>query len=176
MNRTKKGFLTAGGIISIVLASLCLLEGLVMFTGKTLVTEDFVKEMFNSDSSYTYFEDDLTTDEVGDYYFEYTEQGTVYKITKAEIKGIVNIASTILTVVCVILIALAVANLIFAIFVLKGSHRNNCKKGFIITLLVLSVLSGNLLTMAFMIVALCIKDTPQIEHLEDIPTTYETGE
>lgn len=62
---------------------------------------------------------------------------------------------------------LYVAVLVLSIIVITMSSKKIIKKGPIIALLVMSVLTGNLICMAFMIVVLCLKDKVKTESNQD---------
>ncbi len=173
MSSTKRAFLKAGAIISIVLAGICILEGILLGTLSSMVTEKSIKEGYENDTTtFTLVTDkEDETLEPGDYYFTYTVNDKEIKITRGEIVAIANVAKTVLNVFAWITILLSVANIIVAVLVIKDAKRNSNRKASIITLLVLSVLSGNLLTMAFMIVGLCLKNKPENEII--IETTQQ---
>lgn len=158
MNKTKKAFMLAGSIISIVQVLMMVLGGFILMAASSIITEEQLCSVYDTDSSYTKVEEGN-----GDYYYVYTDQITQeqYLITDTDIQTTVQITKTILNSLAIYVLVMGVANLVFAIIVLKHSINESNKKFGIITLLVLSVLTSNILTTAFMIVALCIKDKPK---------------
>ncbi len=170
MSNTKKGFMKAGAIISIVLAVFFALGALIMFGVKSLLTDesltalcrDVVVEGFEMDPDYKKVTEGDT------FYFEYVGtdidmKGT--KITQEDldnaIKLVVNTVKVVFNIGGVILLVYAVVNMTFGIMVLGDANKGRNRTGNIIALLVFSVLSGNAITMAFMIVSLCLKNKPE---------------
>ncbi len=174
MSGVKKSFMLAGGIISIIATVVMFFAGLIMIGASGMVNEKIVCSVYE-ESGYTRVEEA----DGESYYYIYTPTDSTtttdnesYIVTQEDIQAVISIVRTITSAMAVYLLSLAVATLVFAILVIKHSSNNSDKKFAIITLLVLSVLIGNLLTVAFMIVALCIKNkskevveesTPKIE-------------
>ena len=158
MNKTKKAFMLAGSIISIVQVLVMLLGGLILIAVGSIISEEQICSVYDTDASYTRVEEGN-----GDYYYVYTDQITQeqFIINDTDIQTTVQVIKTIFNSLSIYVLAMGIANLIFAIIVLKHSISESNKKFGIITLLVLSVFTSNILTTAFMIVALCIKDKPK---------------
>lgn len=160
MTSTKKGFLKAGAIISIVTAVLSALMSFVFISAATMINEQFILETYETEIGYTYHED---ID--GSYYIEYYEDEDdllPQTVTEEDIELIATASKTILIVMTVFVLGLSIAEFIFAILILNKLSKNESRKGQIITLLVLSAISGTIVTTAFMIVALCLKDKPKV--------------
>ena len=163
MSNIKKGFLNAGSIIAIIFGAFLVLSGIIACYASKIANEKFVVEMFKEDSSYTYFADDLTTDEVGDYYFIYTdENGMQSKLTASDIITVVELTKSILIGMGIFILLLALANIWLAIVILRRTSKNRKCTGLTISLMITSLIVCNFLTMAFMIVALCLRDKPDI--------------
>ncbi len=165
MNKTKKGFMTAGSIISLISVFIMILTGFILIAVGSVINEQQMCNVYDADSSYERVE------EVGgDYYYIYTDpvDGQQYIITSTDIQATVNITKTIINSMAIYFLALSIAILVFAILVLKHAISESNKKFAIITLLVLSVFTSNLITMAFMIVALCLKDKQVVPAQEQI--------
>lgn len=179
MTTTKKGFLKAGSIISIIAAVLSALMSFIFISAATMIDEKFIIETYENEAGYAYFED-----ADGSYYIEYYEDeddvilGVKQKVTDDEIQLIATASKTILIVLTVFVLGLSIAEFIIAILILNKLSKNESKKGLIIALLVLSIISGTMITSAFMIVALCLKDKPKatLENINEIATeqTVET--
>lgn len=163
MSGTKKGFLKAGSILGIVVASLLMLASVVVFSSIAMVSEEFILDSYSLEPNYNYYEE-----ADGSYWIEYTEDGQEITVSDEEIEIVTDLARTTMIVIGAIFLGFAVAMLVMSIIVLKGANREQSKKGAIITLLVLSALIGNVLIMAFMIVALCLKDKkPTLENINE---------
>lgn len=168
MTKTKKGFLKAGSIISIIAAVLSALMSFIFIAAANMIDEKFILETYETEIGYTYVEESD-----GGYYIEYYEDEDdlhATTVTDDEIQLIVTASKTILIVLTVFVLGLSVAEFVIAILILNKLSKNESKKGLIITLLVLSILSGTMLTTAFMIVALCLKDKPKatLENINEI--------
>ena len=136
MTKTKKGFMLAGGIISIVFGAFIALFGLLMMTAiKGMITLDFVEEVL-------------------------INSGMAGQYTTEELEAVVAIYQALCSLIGFFCICLAVGSIVPAIFVVKNACKGVSPKGSIITTLVFSVLAGNIVTIAFMIVTLCLKDKP----------------
>ena len=155
MNKTKKGFLTAGSIIAIVAACFGILVSILLFSFGIGLKEKHVVEIYTMDETSEYHEN-----ADGSYYIieidEETGEATILK--ESEIEIIVKIVKGLLIVAACLEIGFGVAMMIVAIQLLKATNKNEEKKGKTIALLVLSALTGEVLTLAFMIVALCLKN------------------
>lgn len=163
MSNVKKGFLKAGSIIGVIASTFLIIFGIVFFSATSLISEQDIVDSYSSEPGYNYYPE---TD--GSYTIEYLEDGEVYTITSEEIKMMTNVVKAVLIVLGFCCLGYAVALLVMSILVLKNANRDLAKKGQIITLLVLSALMGSVLPMAFMIVALCIKDKkPTLENINE---------
>ena len=76
---------------------------------------------------------------------------------------IVTIAKAVYIGMGLIAIGIAIPELILSIKVIKQANANKLKKGTVIALLVVSVLSSNLITLGFMITTLCLRDKVTVE-------------
>lgn len=155
MNKTKKGFLTAGSIIAIVAACFGILVSILLFSFGVGLKEKHIVEIYKMDESAEYHEN-----ADGSYYIididEETGEETILK--ESEIEIIVKIAKGFLIFASFVEVGLDIAIMIIAIKLLKATNKKEEKKGLTIALLVLSALTGEILTLAFMIVALCLKN------------------
>ncbi len=165
MKRTKKGLLVAGAIISILVVLFMMIISLGLSLVNMMVNEDFILDTYKEDPSYEVVEN---TD--GSYVI--IDQDGL-EITSGDIEIIVNIVKGIINTFNFMNMTSVVLTLIFAIMIfVKVSKDKDCK-GAIITLIVLSVLQWNFLTLALMIVALCIKDERQEDKEKDIQLPSE---
>ena len=162
MNKTKKGFLSASAIITIVAASFGILTGIVtMFMGG-LMTEETIRDTYTTEEGYTLVE------EYGkDYYITYIDDGELIKVTEDEIELIANISSSLCNFVGIIIIGFSLAKLILAIKILINNNRDKYGKGVTIALLTLSVLNMNLLEAGLIITAMCMKDDVNSEKPDE---------
>ena len=160
MNKTKKGFLTAGSIIAIISAILGILVSILLFSFGAGLKEKHIIEIYKMDEACEYHEN-----ADGSYYIididEETGAETILK--ESEIELVVKIVKGFLIVAACLEIGFGVAMMIVAIQLLKATNKNEEKKGKTIALLVLSALTGEVLTLAFMIVALCLKNKQKPE-------------
>lgn len=168
MSSTKKGFIKAGSILAIVASSFVILFSFIFVLAGFSVNEDFVIETYKTEPGYQYVEE---LD--GGYYIEYNESegsGWVTQtVTDDEIQLIVTVTRVILFTISAFCLGLAVAEMVISIIMLNKLKNNESKKGLIITLLVLSLLVGGIITTSFMIVALCLKDKkPTLENINEI--------
>ena len=156
MNKTKKGFLNAVSIITIIASAFGILYGLVfMFVGSNLLTEDLIVDVFKDDQEYTYVEY-----EDGSYCFEYMEDGVKGEITEKQIEFVISLFASILNIAGLTVLGISIAKLVLAIRILNKTSKDQYSKGNTIALLVLSVLGCNLLETIFLIIAMCSKDKP----------------
>ena len=133
MNKTRKNFMLAGSIVSLVYAGVLILMALILFGTSNMITSEFVNEIIAQDPSLS-------------------------DIAEEQIQAMVELIKMMFNVMSFYIIALAVATIPVAIKVMKNTGNNN--KGAIIALLVLSIFTANNITFAFMIVALCLKNKP----------------
>lgn len=133
MNKTRKTFMLAGSIVSLVYAGVLILMALILFGTSNMITTEFVNEIIAQDPSLS-------------------------NIAEEQIQAMVELIKMMFNVMSFYIIALAIATIPVAIKVMKNTGNNN--KGAIIALLVLSIFTANNITFAFMIVALCLKNKP----------------
>lgn len=133
MNKTRKTFMLAGSIVSLVYAGVLILMALILFGTSNMITSEFVNEIIAQDPSLS-------------------------NIAEEQIQAMVELIKMMFNVMSFYIIALAIATIPVAIKVMKNTGNNN--KGAIIALLVLSIFTANNITFAFMIVALCLKNKP----------------
>ncbi|MBR4999262.1 MAG: hypothetical protein IKY10_05210, partial [Clostridia bacterium] len=155
MNKTKKGLLTAGAILTIVSSALCVFCAMLMFIIGGVFNEKMLKESYLEDTAYTY-----TENVDGSYYFTTIEDGAEIVITEDEIELIAKVASAIFVVLGVLVLGWSAAKIALAIRVLVMNNRGKYAKGSTIALLVLSILNNNLIEAVLFIVAMCQKDQP----------------
>lgn len=139
MNKTRKTFMLTGAILSIVEAGVLILVGLILFGASNMVTTGMVSEIIASDP-------------------------TIGEVAEEELQAMVQLIQMMFNVMAFYVVALAVATIPVAVKVMKNTGNNN--KGAIIALLVLSIFTENIITFAFMIVALCLKNKP-VEMIDE---------
>lgn len=179
MTSTKKGFLKAGSILSIIASVSMALTGMVFLGISSLINEKFILKTYETETGYAYFED---TD--GDYYIEYYEDeddivlGEKVRVTEDEIELIVEVSKAISLMLAVFILGLAISQFVISILILNKMSKDKSSKGLIIALLVLSIITGSMLTAAFMIVALCLKDKkqPTLENINEIAAENNSTE
>ena len=133
MNKTRKAFLLAGSIVSFVEAGVLILVGLIVFGMSSMITVEMVYELLAMDP-------------------------TMGELTEAQVQAMVQLVKLLYTGIAIYVLALSIATIPVAVKVLKNTENN--KKGAIIALLVLSIFTANIVTFAFMIVGLCLKNNP----------------
>lgn len=163
MTKTKSGFLKAGSIIGVVMSALCAVFGLICFVGQKIVTRDFVVQVVfdcaeNEYTSIENFDGSIT-------YKLYKDGVCVKETTSEEVDAVASLTKATMTTMGVFSCCFAVAELVLSIFVLIATSNEKIKNSLIVSELVISLLAGNLLTFAFMIVALCLKNKP-VEELD----------
>ena len=167
MNPTKRSFLKAGAILAIISAVFMVFTGISMFTLSSSVDEKFILEMYEMEYQYV-----KVPELDGGYHIEYFEDEDDLRPTIVqddEILLTAKIAKGAIIAMSVITIGIAIVQYIFGSKILKDVKKNIASKKHIITLLVFSILSNSTLTMAFMIVALCIKDKKvTLENINEI--------
>ena len=146
MNK-RRSFMLAGAIIGIICAASLLIMGLSLISSLDIITFDMVAEI-------------LTT------------EGVIAEFTTDAINSIVKIARIVYVVMGLFVLGLGISGLVLSIKVLKQANANSNKKGCIIALLVISILSGNLVTAAFMITALCLRNIT----IEPTPAGVESNQ
>jgi len=167
MNPTKRSFLKAGAILAIISAVFMVFTGISIFTLSSSVNEKFILEMYEMEYQYV-----KVPELDGGYHIEYFEDEDDLRPTIVqddEILLTAKIAKGAIIAMSVITIGIAIVQYIFGSKILKDVKKNIASKKHIITLLVFSILSNSTLTMAFMIVALCIKDKKvTLENINEI--------
>jgi len=167
MNPTKRSFLKAGAILAIISAVFMVFTGISIFTLSSSVDEKFILEMYEMEYQYV-----KVPELDGGYHIEYFEDEDDLRPTIVqddEILLTAKIAKGAIIAMSVITIGIAIVQYIFGSKILKDVKKNIASKKHIITLLVFSILSNSTLTMAFMIVALCIKDKKvTLENINEI--------
>jgi len=167
MNPTKRSFLKAGAILAIISAVFMVFTGISIFTLSSSVNEKFILEMYEMEYQYV-----KVPELDGGYHIEYFEDEDDLRPTIVEDDEILltaKIAKGAIIAMSVITIGIAIVQYIFGSKILKDVKKNIASKKHIITLLVFSILSNSTLTMAFMIVALCIKDKKvTLENINEI--------
>lgn len=139
MNKTRKSFMVAGAIISFVLAGILIISSLCIIGIYGSITADMLREILALDPTLT-------------------------NMAEEEIIALVGIVKAIAIMMGIYILALSIATIPVGVRVIKNTANNN--KGAIIALLVLSIFTANILTFAFMIVALCLKNKPAVETVE----------
>lgn len=142
MNNTRKAFLLAGSIVSFVEAGVLILVGLIVFGMSSMITVEMVNELLAMDP-------------------------TMGELTEAQVQAMVQLVKLLYTGIAIYVLALSIATIPVAVKVIKNTENN--KKGAIIALLVLSIFTSNIITFAFMIVGLCLKNNP-VEIVENQET------
>ncbi len=150
MNNTKKGFMYAGGILGIIAAVSCIILGVIALIATSVIDFNFVNELIAEMNATATTAEELIV------------------LTEAQIHTVVRISRVITVLIGLFTLGLGIANLVLSKKVIKLGAVCSNKKGAVIALLVLSVLIGNLITMAFMITALCLRFEEQKPN-EDIP-------
>ena len=160
MNKTKKGFLTASSILTIVGSSLLILISLFCFLCSGFVTEDLVLESYKSDPEYTYYEN-------GDeYFFTYEEDGVLCFVYEDEINLVTNIVKTMFIVGGTIGLLFSLAKLILSILILVKKGKNKYSPGLTISLLILSILTFSPIEIGLLIAAISIKNKEETKPSE----------
>lgn len=170
MNQTRKGFLTASTILTIVSSVLAILLsfGIAYLAGQ--MTEEIFKETYQEDSLYTYYEEAN-----GEYYFLYTdENGTIQTLDDSEIQMIAKVARVMIGAVAVGCLAFACTRLILAIIVLKNTNKKIYKKGLVITLLVFDILEMSVLEIIFLGIAMVSPDKQRPTEIQIEASNIET--
>lgn len=163
MNKTKKGFLSAASILTIVASAFGILGGIILMFVGSICDDDLLKDIYKDDPEYIYCEN---VD--GSYYFTYLDdEGVEAIIYPEDIEIIAKIASGILNAIGFIALGLSVAKLVLAIRILVVKKRDLFPKGTVIALMVLSILDSSMLEAVFLIVTLCLKDEQPKEEINN---------
>ncbi len=166
MNKTKKGFLKAGTILTIVSAAFAILFSFILFFSTTLITEDFFIEDYKEDGY-------VLVEEADGYYLKYNdpELGEI-RLEDEEIETLVVLTSAVVIFFGVGTFAISVARLIISIILLNKTCKNKYSKGLTITLLVLSIITGSWIEVALLVTALCLKN--KVENpIENTPNQQQ---
>lgn len=157
MNSTKKGFIKAGTILSIVVSAILIITGFVMFGISSLITEQSLYEVYESQAGYT-----ITNNPDGSYEITYIDEyGVTQTITQSELQTVAKIAKTAVNISAVVILAGSIASMTVSILLLSKVNKGKSQTGLIIANLVLDILFVGWISAAFMIVALCLKDAPK---------------
>lgn len=154
MNKTKKGLLTAGSIVSIVSSSAAIISSFIFAIFGFMFSETFIKETYLSDPlTYTYVEN-----ADGSYYFtEEDEYGNIIITLEEDIELVSKILSGIFFGGAAAMLGLGVTKLVLAIVILAKNGKGVYAKGATITLLVLSCICGNIVEFVLYLIAVCQK-------------------
>lgn len=160
MTQTKRGFLKASAILSIIEAAFFIIAGIaILFIVPNFVNESSIKEVL-SDSGYRYVEQAY-----GSYYFEgLDEEGEYEIITSKEIKIVTNLSKAFFVPVSIMVLGLGAAKLVMSILILNITSKDKYSLGCTITLLVLSAVTGSTLQVGFLIAAMCIPNKTNKEN------------
>ena len=139
-NKTKKALVISGAIVGIIFSVFMLLVGIFMFMCAGYVTYDLVVEIL-------------------------TQEGVLSEYTTEDINLIVNVTKSLFNTTGAYLVFMNLITLAFSIVVNVTMNKSNYKNGFIITLLVFSILTFNLITAVLLIVALCIRSKVNIDEI-----------
>ncbi len=153
MNKTKKGFLTASSILTIVTSGLAIFLAVIMFFVAGEFDEKTMKQEYLNNKNFDYYEDVN-----GDYYFKGIEDGEEIAIYQADIETISKFMQIVINSIGAVLLLLSLIKIIFAIRILLFNSRERYAGGSVITLLVLNLLEFNILVSGLLITSLCIKD------------------
>ena len=159
MTKTKSGFLKAGSIIAIVAAAFIAMLGLTSIASQKLVSRELVAA-----SAFEISIDDLEIIDNADGSVIYKNPANGQKLESEEVDLIVDLTKKVLVAVGVYSIAMSIASFVIAVLNLVKVNQEKSKTGLIVTQLVLSIFTANVLTFAFMIVALCLKDNNNNEE------------
>ena len=155
MTKTKSGFLKAGAILGIIWAGFFAIFGMTLFTIQGELSHKYIIEDI---MEYKKTEYDTINNFDGSITYKLTKDGETRTIESEKLDEIIELSKKVLTVGGIYVLAFSVASLALSILVLVNSEKEKANKGLIISLLCVSVFSANILTLAFMIVALCLKD------------------
>ena len=139
-NKTKKALVISGAIVGIIFSVFMLLVGIFMFMCAGYVTYDLVVEIL-------------------------TQEGVLSEYTTEDINLIVNVTKSLFNTTGAYLVFMNLITLAFSIVVNVTMNKSNYKNGFIITLLVFSILTFNLITAVLLIVALCKRSKVNIDEI-----------
>ena len=139
-NKTKKALVISGAIVGIIFSVFMLLVGMFMFMCATYVSYDLVVDIL-------------------------TQEGVLSEYTTEDINLIVNVTKSLFNTTGAYLVFMNLITLAFSIVVNVTMNKSNYKNGFIITLLVFSILTFNLITAVLLIVALCIRSKVNIDEI-----------
>ena len=163
MTKTKKAFLYAGSILGILSSIFILLVGFVFFICAPIMDKNIIFDSYYEDLNYTAYDatDNPTENKDDVVYFQENTSGE--KVAVKDIEAFTKILKTVIIFLAFILVGLGVAEMAFSIIVINVASKGSKRLASIITLLILSAVTCNLLTMAFMVVGLCLRNKPEIE-------------
>lgn len=166
MTSTKRKFLKAGAILGIICSIFAVIAGVGSILIREFVTEENVVNLLKTDQDMHYVENEDKS-----YYFAYTnEDGVEEKLTEEEIELAINVVISGTSKFGIFTIGIGIATFVLSIVLINKTNKNKSSKGATIALLVLSAIQGNMITFAFMIVALCLRDLPPatLENVDKI--------
>ena len=155
MTTTKKGFLKAGTIIGIISACLGMIFSIFLLVVGTKLQEKHIVEIYKLDTDCQYFEN-----EDGSYYFKDIdlELGEEEIIDEKDIEISTKIIKNMLIVASCADFVLSFILLILSSKLLSKTKNDVYSKNLTISMIVLSAITGEIIVMALMIVALCLKN------------------
>ena len=164
MTKTRKGFLKAGAIIGIISAILGMLFSFLMFAVGKSITEEKVVEWLKTSEEFTYVEENNS------YYFIGTdENGTTVTLDEEATELTTKVIKYALMISAGIDFAVSIPFLILSIKLLSKTNKGVYSKRLTVSTLVLSAIFGELIVLAFMIIAMCSKNkNTGLENYEQI--------
>ncbi len=154
MKKSKKGFLIASAIITLIVCVLTIILALGSAQIGSLITEDLITKALKQDSTYTFVEKGD-----GSYYFMYSdaEMGDVF-IYESTIEKFVSFARILVLGIGIAVGVFALVKMILAIVIISKARKNEYAKGATIALFVLSILNVNILEAILLTVAMALSD------------------
>ena len=164
MTKTRKGFLKAGAIIGIISAILGMLFSFLMFAVGKSITEEKVVEWLKTSEEFTYVEENNS------YYFIGTdENGITVTLDEEATELTTKVIKYALIISAGIDFAVSIPFLILSIKLLSKTNKGVYSKRLTVSTLVLSAIFGELIVLAFMIIAMCSKNkNTGLENYEQI--------
>lgn len=129
---TRKMLINVATIISIIYAVMIIICGVFLLFCSSFVTYDLVVEIL-------------------------TEDGSISGLTESEINSILSITKNMFIFAGIFCLIISALQLAFSIVLNNKNSVFNENKGLIITLLILSLFTANLLSVGLLIGALCLK-------------------
>ena len=153
MNKTRKGWLTAGSVVTIVAVSFSIIASVFFFFMGSIMNEKILKKSYRADEEYTYYEN-----ADGSYYFTYYEEGVLITMQEDEVELIAESTSAAFKAMGIGVLMIALVKLILVIKILVSSHRNEYARGIVVALLTLSIVNFNWLEAVLLIIAMNAQD------------------